>query len=211
MRAERGRTASAEGGFTLLELLLALAITALIGAASYAALDGVNRSRLAFDAKAQQLGSLQRFFNVFGTDVRQAAGFASRGVDGEREAAFAVSDGADAALVLNRRGWHNPLRTPRSELQRVYYRFDGDSVVRGYWQALDRVASTPSRERVLLTGVKSMRVRVLPAAQLASIERGWVERWPPANEDEQRPAAVEIALELDNLGGITRIYELLPQ
>ena len=50
----------------------------------------------------------------------------------------ALGGGADAALVLNRRGWHNPLRTPRSELQRVYYRFDGDSVVRGYWQALDK-------------------------------------------------------------------------
>lgn len=212
MRVERWPAAlHLARGFTLLELLLALAITAMIGAASYAALDAVNRSRRAYDAKVEQLGNLQRFFTLFGMDVRQLTGLSSRGVDGEREASLLLSEDADPMLVLNRRGWHNPLRVPRSELQRVYYRFDGESLVRGYWQSLDRVAATPLRERVLLDSVKSVRMRVLPAAQMANVERSWVERWPAGDELEQLPAAIEITLELDSLGSMTRIYELLPQ
>jgi general secretion pathway protein J len=201
----------AQSGFTLIELLLALAMTALIGASSYAALEGVGRSRQAFEEKAAELAQLQRFLTVIGSDIRQASGVQNRAANGELESALAVNDGAETLLLLNRRGWHNPLAIPRSEMQRVYYRFDGEQVFRGYWEAFDRADDGAFRERPLLADVVHIGVRALPAQQTTDIERQWLPQWPGGEPSAALPAALEITIELKTLGELKRVYELLPQ
>ena len=189
---------------------MALAMTALIGATSFAALDGLTRSRAAYEERVAQLGQLQRFFTLIGRDVRQASGVLNRGADGDLEPNLLVNDGSDMVLVLNRRGWHNPLGAVRSELQRVYYRFDGQTLFRGYWEAFDRVDGSDSRERPLMDEVKELRVRALPAEPSSNLERNWQVNWPAGDELDQLPAALEITLETTTMGTFTRIYELLP-
>ncbi len=201
----------AQRGFTLIELLLALAMTALIGASSYAALEGVGRSRQAFEEKAAELAQLQRFLTVIGSDIRQASGVQNRAANGELESALAVNDGAETLLLLNRRGWHNPLALPRSEMQRVYYRFDGEQVFRGYWEAFDRADDGAFRERPLLADVVHIGVRALPAQQTTDIERQWLPQWPAGETSAALPAALEITIELKTLGELKRVYELLPR
>lgn len=201
----------AQRGFTLIELLLALAMTALIGASSYAALEGVARSRQAFEEKAAELAQLQRFLTVIGSDIRQASGVQNRAANGELESALAVNDGAETLLLLNRRGWHNPLALPRSEMQRVYYRFDGEQVFRGHWEAFDRADDGAFRERLLLVDVVHIGVRALPAQQTTDIERQWLPQWPAGEASAALPAALEITIELKTLGELKRVYELLPR
>lgn len=198
-------------GFTLIELLLALAMTALIGASAYAALEGVGRSRQAFEEKAVELAQLQRFLTVIGSDIRQASGVQNRAASGELESALAVNDGAETVLLLNRRGWHNPLAITRSEMQRVYYRYDGEQIFRGYWDAFDRVDDAVFRERPVLADVVAVSVRALPAAKTSSIERQWLPQWPEGEVSAQLPAALEITIELKTMGELKRVYELLPQ
>lgn len=199
-------------GFTLIELLLSLAMTALIGASAYAALEGVGQSRVAFEEKSAELAQLQRFLTMLGSDVRQASGMQNRDADGGMEAPLIVSDGEETVLLLNRRGWHNPLSSPRSEMQRVYYRYDGEQLYRGYWLAFDRVEDGAFRERPILDGVKSLSVRALPAQQTANIDRQWTPLWPQGDTAAASlPAALEVTIELESLGELTRIYELLPQ
>ena len=200
---------SAEKGFTLVELMVALAITALIGATSYAALEGVFQSRLAFAEKAEQLAQLQRFFTVIGRDIRMASGVENRGSDGEYEDTLGVTPEAETFFTLNRRGWHNPLLAPRSEMQRVYYRFDGDVVTRGHWESFDRIDDTLFRERPLLEGVREISLRALPAEEASDLDGEWLPQWPRSGEG--LPAALELHIELEALGQFRRIYELLPQ
>lgn len=198
-------------GFTLVELLLALAMTALIGAAAYAALEGVGQSRLAFEEKADELAQVQRFLTVFGSDVRQISGMQNRGPDGELEEPLVVSEGEEILLLFNRRGWHNPLRHPRSEMQRVYYRYDGEQLYRGYWEAFDRVEDGIQREKPVLEDVQSIALRVLPAQQSGDLDRQWVPQWPTGEGSLELPAALEVTLELGSMGELRRVYELLPQ
>ena len=198
-------------GFTLIELLLALAMTALIGASAYAALEGVGRSRQAFEGKAVELAQLQRFLTLIASDIRQASGVQNRAADGELESALAVNDGAETVLLLNRRGWHNPLALARSEMQRVYYRYDGEQIFRGYWEAFDRIDDAVFRERPVLADVVAVSVRALPAVETTSIERQWLPQWPEGEASAQLPAALEITIELEAMGELKRIYELLPQ
>lgn len=203
--------ASRQRGFTLVELLLALAMTAMIGASAYAALEGVGRSRLVFEEKAAQLAQLQRFLSLIGSDVLQASGMQNRSAEGDLEDALTLSDGEETFLMLNRRGWHNPLMSPRSNMQRVFYRYDGESVYRGYWHTFDRVDDTALQERLVLEDVKHLSVRVLPAQESSNLDRDWVPQWPEDEAGIVLPAALEVTLELGTLGELKRVYELLPQ
>ena len=53
-------------GFTLLELLVSLAIFAILGVAAYAGLDAVLNAKDRIEAKADQLGRLQMLFVLMG-------------------------------------------------------------------------------------------------------------------------------------------------
>ncbi len=206
----RGRNRS-QRGFTLIELLLALAMTALIGASAYAALEGVGRSRQAFEEKAAELAQVQRFLTLFSIDIRQLSGVQNRAANGELENVLVVNDGAETLMILNRRGWHNPLAMPRSEMQRVFYRYDGEQVYRGYWETFDRVNDELFRERLILSGVKRIGVRALPRVEGADIDRQWLPSWPEGESRDTLPAAIELTVELESMGELKRIYELLPQ
>ena len=78
-------------GFTFIELLLALFITALIATSAYSALSGFLQAREVHQQKAAELASLQRFFSVLSRDIRQAAPIANRDADGDVEGALVLS------------------------------------------------------------------------------------------------------------------------
>jgi general secretion pathway protein J len=200
---------STQRGFTLIELMLTLIMTALIAVAGYGALSGVMQTRQIYEEKAAELAQLQRFLTVISRDIRLASDMLNRGADGDFEDVLIVTKDVETLLVFNRRGWHNPLMAPRSELQRVYYRFDGETVVRGHWEAFDRVDDTPFRERVLLEGVRAIGFQALPDEEASNLDRAWVEEWPIGSAG--LPAAIELTLELESLGEFKRIYELQPQ
>jgi general secretion pathway protein J len=195
----------------LIELLLALAMTALIGASAYAALEGVVRSRQAFEEKAAELAQVQRFLTLFSIDIRQISGVQNRAPNGELENVLVVNDGVETLLILNRRGWHNPLALQRSEMQRVFYRYDGEQVYRGFWETFDRVDDELLREKPVLAGVKRIGVRALPKAEGSDIDRQWLPNWPEGESRDILPVALELTVELETMGELKRIYELLPQ
>ena len=87
-------------GFTFIELLLALLITALIATSAYSALSGFLQAREVHQQKADELARLQRFFSLLSRDIRQAAPLVNRGVDGELEDALII--GQDGVWVLAR-------------------------------------------------------------------------------------------------------------
>ena len=64
--------AGAEAGFTLVEMLIAVALFALIGAAGLALLDGVLRARERADGRLERLGELQRAMYLVTYDFEQA-------------------------------------------------------------------------------------------------------------------------------------------
>lgn len=199
-----------QAGFTLVELVLALAITALIGAAAYASLAAASQSRQAYSERAAQLASVQRFFTVIGNDLRQAAAIENLDQSSERQAAFLLESGSANPLTFNRRGWHNPLASQRSELQRVFYRIEGDDLMRGYWLGFDRVDDNLLREQLLLPAIEEFSLRVLPPAASDRLDRAWLDSWPLDDLTQGRalPAAVEVRVVIKNLGELSRIYEL---
>ena len=205
-------------GFTLVEVLVAMAITAFIGTVAYisfdTAMEGGEQSR----EKLSQLNDLDRAMNLLERDLQQAIGRSIVAGFGETQSAFeglAQADftGFETYLIrFTRAGWHNPQQQLRSELQRVAYRLSEEQLWRDHWPYVDMADDVPPLQLPLLKGVKQVRLRYLrPEAPLR-----WEQEWPVGlsagsgaiGASEALPLAVEITLELEEWGEITRLFML---
>jgi general secretion pathway protein J len=200
-------------GFTLLELLIAIALFALLGLATYRMLEAVLRSDEVVRAQESQLRQLGRAMWSLERDLMQAVPRPVRDGYGDEQNAFigqvaGVEDGV--ALELTRSGWRNPTGMRRANLQRVRWRLTGDNLERLYWTVLDRDLDSEPRIQRVLDNVIELRLRYLDA------ENSWHDEWPPfdfgrGNPEEQSrrlPVAVEVSFDHQRYGTITRLLRL---
>ena len=209
-------------GFTLIEVLIALAITAFVSMIAYtslsAVLTGVERLRENTDRTYE----INRAFMILSRDLRQFVNRPVRDEYGELEPALSGGSLARFALSFTRSGWHNPSGYPRSNLQRVNYRLEEDGLWRDTYSVLDRTGSTEPESVLLLAGVEDLQLRFLGSLdQLQVSSRGgnldtadWEESWVQDTSvpglELVPPAAVEISLQLESLGEMRRMYALPP-
>ena len=141
---------SAQRDFTMLELLIAIAIFAMLGLATYRMLDSVLSADAVTREHERQLRELTRALSAFERDLRQVTVRPIRDAFGDAQPAL-HGDLADAtALELSRVGWRNPLGQPRAEIQRVRWQLSGEQWQRRYWRVLDRAQdSTPQIQRLM--------------------------------------------------------------
>ena len=190
-------------GFTLLEMLVALGVFAIIGVLSSRILIGIVDVSAATAGRAAELAALQRAMAVVERDIEQLVRRTVRDEYGDRRPAVAV-DG-DALLELTRRGWQNPLGAQRAELQRVAYLLRDEKLLRLFWPVLDRGDDTEHIVQVLLEGVEE--ADFLAHDDDNSDHR----RWPPrADDDDIHLAAIEMRLRHREVGRIARLYLVPP-
>src|SRR3990167_1287212 len=106
-------------GFTLLELLIAIAIFAAMARTTYRMLDSVLQTDRVTRDHELQLRELVRAMAAFERDVLQVQARPTRDPFGDPRAALLGEDLDNPALELTRSGWRNPLGQPRSGLQRA--------------------------------------------------------------------------------------------
>src|ERR1700722_19265094 len=111
---------SRTSGFTLLELLVAISIFALIGIGGYTMLHGVIQSREATMERAHSLEQLQRALWMMEQDAREMIVRPVTDEEGLIHPAFET--GRDNALMqFTRTGYKNPLGRNQTGVQRVAY------------------------------------------------------------------------------------------
>jgi general secretion pathway protein J len=160
-------------GFTLIELIVALAVFAVLALLAYGGLNTMLNSRALTDQQADALRELQLAYRNVERDIEQ---WVPRDIRNEFcEVSPAISAGSDvnAALELTRGGWRNPAEQPRSTLQRVAYAVQDDKLVRLTWLSLDHAPNEQPNTQELLSGVSELRLRFLDSAN------AWQDRWPP--------------------------------
>lgn len=189
-------------GFTLIEILVAISVFAVMAAVAYTGLGRMADYRQALAERADRLSELQRAVGTLERDLRQIVDRGIRGPYGDVQPALLASE---ARLALTRGGWANWAEARRSNLRRVRYLRDGQRLVRQGFTALDRVPGSQPRERELLQRVENLALRFLD-------EGGdWHRRWPPPTagaSDTGLPRAVEVELQLADWGRVHRLVEL---
>lgn len=197
------------GGFTLIELLVAMAIFAVISMMAYSGLTSVLTTEKMLAERGEQLRGLQGALSIIQRDIVQTV---DRGVRDEFGAALPsvqVSLAHTELIEFTRAGYRNPMAEVRSSLQRIAYVLQEDRLIRRSWPHLDRMTGTEPYEAELLSGVQSVQVRLMD-------ERGrWKEHWPIEERGIELagglPKAVEVVIELKNLGKVRRLFPLVEQ
>ena len=197
-------------GFTLIEVLVALAVFGVLSVMAYMALGQTLSNADMLGERMERLEAIQRAIRYLDSDLMQAAPRPVRGLLGDGyEPAIRSSFASEYALEVTHGGWTNPAGLPRGTLQRSAYRIEDGELIRYHWRVLDRTINNEPIETVLLDGVESIVFRYLTSDGEGS------EQWPPANVPgpggfRLRPRGVEIVLTLTDEGEIRRLVEVAP-
>lgn len=225
-------------GFTLLEVLVAVSITAIIGVSATQLLSSIVQSKERTLVRSEQLMTIQRFNQVISRDVEQ---FVARSIRDEYDAiqADVTLNNGDYYWQFSRLGWRNSpvIEDPRSHIQRVAYQIEPleddackqarailerwqteesaeNCLVRYYWDVLDRSESTP-KSQMLLPSVKEFNISLLVRANktnqdtISSSSEAWVSDWPSVDAAQLRQYPVALKA-IINISGLGEITRLWP-
>ncbi|WP_449556073.1 type II secretion system minor pseudopilin GspJ [Huaxiibacter chinensis] len=170
-------------GFTLLEMLLALSIFALMGLAGYQLLQSQLRARQSGERHNQNLSAMVRVMELLEQDLLHALIPLSAG----KEPAFISGSGA-VVLQLTRRNWLNPHNLPRAGLQRIAWHYADET--------LTRTSLSLDQQTAHFSGITALRLRYFSAGR-------WQESWQAGYA---LPEAIEITLTYASQGSLTRVF-----
>ncbi len=194
-------------GFTLLELMIASIIFAIMAVMAYGGLSNVIDNSQSSKQALQRLQKIQQSVSILNRDFRQIVPRAIRDEFGNPQPYLTAGNNIDNLVEFTRGGRVNPGGLLRSSLLRVAYQLDDETLVRLQWPHLDRSQEQQPRKTTLLDNIEQVTIRFLD-------DKGeWQEQWPPLNaisgaEAAAPPLAIEILLQLKDWGEIRRLYEL---
>jgi general secretion pathway protein J len=191
-----------KGGFTLIEVLIVLLIFSIIGMIGARIVSRVLDNDRTLSERGARLVEVQRSMQILQRDVLQLT---SRGIrDQLGDPVEPLLIGADGMIEFTRAGWRNPLNRPRSELQRVGYIVQDETLYRAYWMVLDRAPDSEPQLQRLLSGVTQAEFF---AMDVSGNEHSF---WPPAGDNQNDPnqqiAAVVLRIDAKPFGVVERIW-----
>ena len=197
-------TCSKARGFTLIEVMVALTIFALMSGVAYRGLGAVLDARERVDRETRKWRDVslafvnvqQALFAAVDRSIRERNGMVAPAFVGH-----ASVRAGEAHLAFTRTGFPGH-RGVLADLQRVGYRMREDRIEQLIWPVLDQAPRTEPHASDLLGGVASFKLRYL------SRDGAWHASWPVPGDDSATPAAVEMTLGLVTGEQIIRLFAL---
>jgi len=193
-------------GFTLIEVIIAMAIFAIVSVLAYSGLHSVINSKTRTEGALNRLKELQMTMLTLSNDFQQLSTKNGNDALGGRLLNLTTQN-SDFTVSFTRNGWRNPANRPRSTMQRVAYRLDDDKLIRTYWTHVNRADDDKMIERTLITNIESLDIRFYDD------QRRWRTNWPSASnlasaEPIPLPLAVEVTLTMGDWGEIKRLFKV---
>lgn len=201
-------------GFTLIEVLIAMAITALVATLSFSSLSSTLNSVEGLRSQGERISELNRAWMLLSRDLNQFVSRPIRNEFGAIEASMYGGESAENSLVFTRTGWHNPGPLTRSHLQRVRYVLEDDTLWRESFRVLDRTTETEPQRVALFSNVSRFEMAFLAGSTEVTQGEFDSDDWPSAwgvgasGDDVSPPQAVELRLELLDWGELRWLYEI---
>ena len=196
-------------GFTLLELLIASIIFAIMAVMAYGGLDNVMSNSESAQQALKRLQQIQQSVSVLNRDFSQIVPRPIRDEFGTPQPFLTAGNNIDNLIELSRGGRVNPANLLRSSLLRIAYQFDDETLVRLQWPQMDRAQETEAKKTILIDNLDKVTLRFLDQ------NAEWQEQWPPLNAtsgaeigDTTKLIGIEIILLLKDWGEIRRLYAM---
>ena len=186
-----------QSGFTLVEMLVALVIFAMLAASGVGLLRSSVDTQAAVERRLYELGSLGRVHALLASDLGQVVDRPTRAGGGSRPAFIGQPD----RMEFVRAGWANLDGVKRSDLQRVLWRFDQRMLVRAGFSSID--GAEDGMGAAIAPGIQGATFRYRHS------DGQWGSAFQPA-PDQALPSAVEVTLTPPNRAPVT-IVVALPQ
>ncbi len=189
-------------GFTLIEVLVAMAILAVVIMATHQILDSTTKAKEASDEKIAELNGLQTAFRLMDQDFSQMTQRTVRNEAGDAQEQYLLAgryilESQYDGIAFVRDGWVNPINLlPRSELQAVGYRVLDDNLERVYRVYVDQLDNMEPRVQVVLKGIEELKFEFLDA------NNEWQEQW----QIKALPKAVAVTLQQIEAEPILRVF-----
>lgn len=174
-------------GFTLIEVLVAVAAFGIMAATAWAALDTLVDAERVHAQRAERWRALQMAVSRLDMDLRQLTSRPVRGADGRLHPAL---EGDGRGFTATRAGWANIADVDRSGLQRFGWRVRDNTLQRLGWPVTDPVNATPVRTTPMLPQVETLEVAYLDG------DGTWRETWPAGDDPAVLPRAMSYELTL---------------
>ena len=195
-----------EQGFTLIEVMVAIMLMAVVSVIAWRGLDSVTRADQHLQASSEQTEVLLRALNQLQRDISLRAGVELNAPEPSKNSAEKL-DGLAAVTVRSSDSKGFRLDIIRSApvagdgLQRVRWWLKGDSLYRAAAPARDRYPLPAAKDGVVvLSGVRDLQMRVWEA------DKGWRQLSGNRRED---PLGLEISLVRETPQGVEKYRQVV--
>lgn len=204
---------SRQNAFTLLEILVAMSIAALIGVGAMKVLDSATISHKNIKEKGSRYNEIERALLFLSSDLQQLAPRQFRDEFGDLKDNLTSDDSIGKThLSFTRLGRRNPARLPRSNLEKLTYALDEKTLQRISYLYPDGMNADQGLARNVLENVDSFKVDFFDGEQ-------WNDFWPVNDSSESEssnpngtlPVAIKVSIELSDLGLIERLFVISDQ
>ena len=147
-------------GFTLVEMVVAIAIFVIISVAIYGTIARFMEVNVDLSQRTEKLAKLNLFFTLLERDVHNFINRPVRGQYGDSLAAFESSSGSQGGnllfeMTLSTPSWQEPAS---AILTRAGWFLRDHQIIRQSWEVLDRAQDSEPQEEVLLDNVDSVKL-----------------------------------------------------
>lgn len=184
-------------GFTMLEMLVAIAVFALFALLGQQVTDGMLRADTIGAEQAQKLTVIRQTMQLLGHDLTQMVPRAVRNAKGESEPALLVEPNEAGSFRFIRAGVPNPqMALARSHLLKVGYRIRQGHLERLSWPEIEGSAGEVVVQRLM--PARRIRLHFYDGRQ-------WSSHW---QAQQAIPLAIKMQIDSGEFGVIERVWLL---
>lgn len=185
-------------GFSLLELLVAVSVFAILSAMAYGGLDTLTRQQEWLHERQMAWKQFSLFWVQWEQDIQHAVARPIRSETGQQQAALLLS----AQTISWTRNGVFDLNGNARQLQRIQWDWSDDAMHRSSWSVLDRGRNNAIYRRSAMDNIIDVQVEVFSKAQ------GWQNRWPVSGVSRNTlPEGIRLRVQHAEFGWIERRWD----
>ncbi|MBA2655898.1 MAG: GspJ family T2SS minor pseudopilin variant LspJ [Tatlockia sp.] len=189
-------------GYTLIEILIALAVFAILATITSSSMYYAFETRARVTEQAERLTALQLALILIERDSQQIVLRDKRSKDMLSLPAFI---GKPSYLEFTRAGFANPNSDEkRSILKRVAFLCEKDKLLRRTWISLDAVGKS-YQDKILLTQLTNCQFNYL-SSSLQLLDEWQAQRFQPGQAVQPLPKAIQMKLSLNHWGNMNYFF-----